>query len=235
MRSTSPRVLSVAFALALLLGACGSEDSDVAADGVASLDTGESDTGGSDAADGNESDEADEELSTEEAALAFSSCMRDEGLDFADVGVDAEGRIDLRSGFDSVDFGSEEFRDAMDVCQPLLGDGGFGAGGRAGIGENVEIQDALIEFSACIRDEGFEVGDITLGGQPGGPPPGEGDGPADGEGRGDGQRQQGFGDISGRLATQLGLDIEDPDVAAAIDLCSPVLDAAFAEQAIGQP
>lgn len=236
MRSISPRTLSLLAALGLVLGACSSGDTDAAADGVATLEADETSAVG-DGAEASTLDDEGEELSSEEIALAFSACMRDEGLDFPDVGIDAEGRIELRDGFAEIDRGSEDFQTAMGVCQPLIADAGFGGGDRAGVGDNVEIQDALVEFSDCIRSEGFDVGDITLGGQNAGGQNAD-DGDADaaaGGGRGGGQRQEGFGDPSERLAQQLGLDLEDADVAAAIDTCSPVLEAAFAEQGVGQP
>lgn len=238
MRSISPRALSVLAAIALLLGACSSGESDAAADGVATLE-GDETSGIGDGAEASTLDDAGEELSSEEIALAFSACMRDEGLDFPDVGIDAEGGIELREGFAEIDRGSEDFQTAMGICQPLIADAGFGGGDRAGVGDNVEIQDALVEFSDCIRGEGFDVGDVTLGGQNAGGQnaagQNAGDAAADGGGRGGGQRQEGFGDPSERLAQQLGLDLEDAEVAAAIDTCSPVLEAAFAEQGVGQP
>jgi hypothetical protein len=118
----------------------------------------------------------------------------------------------------------------MDTCRPLLDSAGFGGGGRAAIGENVEIQDAFVEFTECVRDGGYDVGDLTFG-APAGQPPADGEG--DGEGRGQGQRQQGFGDRSGRWAQQLGLDYEDPAVAEVIDGCIPIIDEAFTNAGVG--
>lgn len=243
MRLIPPGVLSLGAALALLLGACSSGDADAVADGIATLEGSEASAVGDGAeASTLDGDAGAEELSAEEIALAFSACMRDEGVDFPDIGVDAEGRIELRAGFEDIETGTDAFRSANETCQPLLADTGFGAGNRAAIGEDVEIQDALVEFADCMRSEGLDVGDITLGGQNGGGAPGDADGsaaggepPADGQGRGQGQRQQGFGDPSERLAEQLGLDLEAPEVAAAIDICSPIIEAAFAEQGVGQP
>lgn len=230
MRTSRARALPVLCSFALALAACGSSES-AGTDGVATLESADSSV----SADGTDT-AAEGDLSAEEAALAFSECMRDEGVDFPDIGVDADGNIQLRESFAELDPTSADFRTANETCQPLLADAGFGAGGRAAIGENVEIQDALVEFSDCIRDEGFDVGDLTLGGPgagAGAPAAGDGDA-ADGEARGAGQRQGGFGDPSERLATQLGLDVEDPDVSAAIESCSPILDTAFADQGIGQ-
>jgi len=229
-RSRFPGILALV-AIVLVAGAC-SNDSAADESGVASLES-ESGTPLGDAAAAETLDDASQDVDPEEAALEFSACMREEGLEFPDLGVDADGRLNLRSGFEGLDPRSDEFRSAMDVCQPIIESAGFGAGGRAAIGENVEIQDALVEFSACVRDGGYDVGDLSLGGPgPGNEPPadgGEGDEP-----RGQGQGQGGFGDRSARIADQLGLDVEDPQVSAVIDGCMPIIDEAFTAAGIGQ-
>ena len=230
---THLRLLVVLASFGLLAASCGGSSED-ASDGVATLEDQASEPIG-DAAAAETLEDAEPELSAEEVALEFTQCLRDEGAEVADVGVDAEGRIQLRDAFQSVDRQDESFQAAMDVCQPLLESVGFGQAGRAAIGENVEIADALVEFSQCIRDAGYDVGDLELGGAPGqgGQPPADADG--DGAARGEAQRQGGFGDRSARFADQLGLDIEDPDVAATMDVCTPIIDAAFSAAGIGQP
>lgn len=229
MRTFNRRFATALVAVLLVASACGA-GSDPAEEGVASLavDAGPSigEAAGTD---------SPAELDADEAALEFSECMRAEGVDFPDIAVDAEGRLDLRSGFDEMDRGSDDFLAAMEVCRPLIEQVGFGAGGRAAIGENVEIQDALVEFSACVRDAGYDVGDLELG------VPGQGQGQGGGEGetlpaggRGQGQGQDGFGDRSARFAEQLGLDYEDPEVAIVIDDCMTVVDEAFSAAGVGR-
>ena len=219
--------------LLLVASAC-SSDSSADTTGVASLEAASESSADSteDAADG------DTEVDVEQAALDFSQCMRDQGLDFPDIGIDAEGNPDLRSGFESV-VGQEGFRDANEACRSHLEGAGFG-GGRAALAENVEVQDALVEFSACVRDQGFDVGDVQLGGPggPGGPGGGGADGPAD-DGDPDaneqgGRRGDGFG-RSRRLADGLGLDPEDPEVEDAIADCEPILDEALSAAGLGRP
>lgn len=211
-------------AVALFAASCGS-DSGSASAGVASL---------ADVAD-TQTDLDEEELSPEDAALAYSECIRNEGVDFPDIGVDADGDIDLRDAFQSagIDPRSEEFQAAREVCQPLLEGIGFGGGGgRAALGDNPELADAFVEYSDCIRDQGFDVGDLTLGGGPGAggaTPPADGEPPQ----RGQGQGQGGFGDPSARFAQQLGLDIDDPAVVDALDQCSPIIEAAFSAAGFG--
>ena len=228
----------VLVAAGLLFAACGSGGSEEAdaSNEVASLDDAE---GGSlaDAADAAELPD-EPTLTPEDAALAFSQCMRDEGIDFPDAGVDAEGNVNLRESFQSVER-SDELQAARAACQENLEAGGFG-GGQDRAGNNDQIQDALVAYTDCIRDQGFDVGDITLGGQ------GQGQGQdgnqaqnqdqnnqdgaqRQGQQGQQGQRQGGFGGPQGRIVAQLGLDAEDPEVQAALEACNPELEEAFAD------
>lgn len=214
-----------------------STDSGADTIGVASLESGTGSSVDSSAGDDNASADTGV-VDAEQAALDFSRCMRDEGLDFPDIGLDADGNPDLRSGFDSV-VGQDGFRDATDACRSHLEGAGFG-GRRAALADNVEVQDALVEFSACVRDHGFDVGDLQLGGPGGRGGPG-GDAPDGPSGDGDpeaneqgGRRGDGF-NRSRRLADGLGLDPEDPDVENAIADCQPVLDEAFSAAGVGRP
>ncbi|MGI9598703.1 MAG: hypothetical protein ACR2QK_21240 [Acidimicrobiales bacterium] len=227
------KLLPGILALTLAATACGTSGE---GDEVASLQTEEVATL-ADAADAAViPDEDGPEADPEEAALAFSQCMRDEGLDFPDLSVDAEGNIDVREGFESIDRSDASFRTAIDACRDELANGGFG-GGRRQAFESPEVQDGLVAYSDCIREKGFDVGDLTFGQGAGAPGQGAGAGAADGDGEGtgpaEGRRQGGFGNITNRLAQQLGLDPEDPDVVAALDACQPVLDEAFAGTALG--
>ena len=224
-RSARFRLVAIAAVIAFVLAACGG-GSDGATTGVASL---EDVAGASGATDDDPASDAT--LSADEAALEFSQCMRDEGLDFPDVGVDAEGNPDLRSSFQEADLnpGSEEFRAAMETCGETLQGVGFG-GGRAGFADDPAVQDAFVAYSECLRDAGLDVGDLQLGGGPGtGGPAGDQAGEGDGAPRrGQGQAQGGFGNRENRFANQLGLDPEDPEVAAALESCGPILDEALA-------
>ena len=234
-------VVPVIAALAAL-SACGGTATDASgtdAD-VASLDdvaTLEADDGSSDG----QTSEADGEttLTADEAALEFSACLRDQGLDVPDIGVDADGNVEVRDAFENIDRSDDSFREALQGCNELLADAGFGGGGRGaggGIADNVEIQDAFVALTDCVRDEGFEEAtEITLG-QPGGGQAGGEDAadgpPADGQ-RGQGENQgPGAGDQTSRLATQMGLDPEDPAVIDAMDACSSILDDAFSTAGI---
>lgn len=234
-------MLTLFAALTLFATACGGAGGEGTSAGVASLE----DVAVADDLGGDEAEEVDPaDLPADEAALAFSACMRDQGLDFPDIALDSDGNPDLRSAFEDVDRQGEDFRAAIDVCRDVLANAGFGGGGRAAIGENVEIQDALVEFSDCVRDDGWDVGDLAIGGRPGqnggngnGAAPGAGNGDGDGNGRGNqqgGQRGGGFGNGTARFAVGLGLDPEDPAVIETMEKCSPIIQDAFANAGVGQ-
>lgn len=225
---TTPRLSTLAVGICAVAGlagltACGSgtDSASAADDGIATLER-DGTAAGDDA-----SDDAGD-VPADEAALQFSQCLRDEGLDVADIGVDADGNIDLRSAMDSVDPGNEDFRAAMEACGSILGDVAFGGGRGGGDFDDTALQDAFLEFSECIRDQGFEdVPDLSFRAPGGGGPGADGGGPpADGSlpPRGEGARPGDFGDRSSIFAEGLSLDPEDPDVIAAIDACSPIID-----------
>jgi hypothetical protein len=181
------RILLLITALALMLAACGGSD----AEGVATLD---STTTTVDASDTNGGSVAEQD---EQRLLAFAACMRDNGIeDFPDPRLNADG---------SVDFGADErpFADveeevaeaAFEACADELAGVSFAPGG-----ENFDltaIEDAFVEFAACMRDRGIDIPDpdfssFLLGGGDGGISP--------------------FGDV----------DFEDPNVLAAVEECRDV-------------
>lgn len=210
-----PQIRWVAVPALLALGAlsaCGgtSTDASNAPSEVASLDA-EADSSGSDA--------EDNSLDPDEAALEFSQCLRDAGLDVADIGVNADGNVDLRGALDNVDRSDPAIGEAFESCTDILSDVGFGGGGGALRG-SAEFQDALLAVTDCVRDEGFE--NVSA---PGPGPGGAGGGQPNG---GAGAGQQDDGARGSRLAAQMGLDSEDPAVIAAMDTCLPILDEVLA-------
>ncbi len=133
-----------------------------------------------------------EDLTDEERLLAFAGCMRDNGVDFPDPVVEADG---------TVTFGAlrEIGRDpdlpaARETCQDLVAGLAFGPG--QGGFDLVELQDTLLEFARCMRDNGVDMGDPDLSRiGPGADDDGQAGGP--------------FGVI----------DLDDPDFAAAFAVC----------------
>lgn len=231
------RLATTAGLVALLaLAACGSNSS--SASQVASLGT--TPTNGSTA-------DTVAPADTQEALLAFAACMRENGVDMEDPTFDADGNVAGGGiGPDSgVDMRSDEARAAMDVCGDLVQNAQFGGGPGGGLDRDA-IQTAMNDYTACLRDEGVDVDDITMGGPGGGAPgdgvptPGDGSlppggfgGPAGGS-LPDGAAPGGDGfDPTTRMIEQLGLDETDPTVTAALASCQPILDGAFTTTTVG--
>ncbi|MGD9793063.1 MAG: hypothetical protein AB7V43_06255 [Acidimicrobiia bacterium] len=115
---------------------------------------------------------------TEDKALAYAKCMRDNGVEsFADPTVDSDGNVRLFTpGAGGGDLRSDpEFETARTACASLIEGVTFG-GGRGGFANSTEIQDAMVKFSDCLRGEGLDVGDLTLPGPGGGRPGGTANG-----------------------------------------------------------
>jgi hypothetical protein len=205
----------------LVLAACG-EDSD---SGIAQL-----------SADSTPSSSADANSGTsEEQALAFAQCMRDNGVDFPDPTVDSEGNLSFEGAFGAsqgggFDPGDTSFTDAIEACGDLM-EGLVLGGGMAGEGfDSTAMQDSMLAYTECLRGEGLDVGDITFDGpglRGGGEPPTDGAptiepgaGPPAGEFQGGGDRTDMFAEI-------LGQDATDPAWIAANEACSSTLEDAM--------
>ena len=148
-----------------------------------------------------------EDMTDEERLLAFAECMRENGVDFPDPIVEADGTVTFGFRPGSGGGGLQRLRDigrdpdtpaARAACEDLIEGLAFG-GGQGGF-DLIEIQDTLLEFAQCMRDNGVDMGDPDLSrfgpggdddGQPGGP----------------------FGVI----------DVDDPDFAAAFEVCQQQL------------
>lgn len=226
--SLSLRALGVTLAVvaAIGLGACGGGGDD-SSDGVASLGAGDA-----------VSTETTVVGDDQDRILAYTACLREQGLDVADPTFDADGNLD--GGFFGPDSGvdprSEEFQAAQEACGSLIE--GLTLGGPGGGNFDPEaMQQATLAYTECLRDEGLEVDDLDFSGQ-GGPGGGDGVGPGgtppDGSAPsgslpagGDPGQGPGGGDPGNRLAEVLGLDLDDPTVAAALEVCAPVLEDAM--------
>lgn len=230
------RRLAFALTLTFALAACGGGD-EATATGVASAsdltetvdETSETDVEAASTG----TDEA-APATAEEAALALASCMRESGFDdFPDPQIDENGNVNLRAAIaeSGVDFQSEGFREQITTCRDEVGAANFGAGARGD--QREAIQEQLLTYTQCLRDQGLDVGDLDLAGGPGAGQRGQG---GDGEGRGQPQGEGGNVDRrAARIAQALGLDLDDPATADAIAACDEVLAEAFAGLGPGQP
>lgn len=190
------RVL-VLLVLGLVAAACSGEDSE----GVASLAAAEDPAQvASDVQNADQDDDAS--VDQEQAMLDFAACMRDNGVEIEDPTVDADGNVQfggLRGATDVGEVDREARRAAMQVCGENLE--GFALGRRGGDLDPTEMQDTLVEYAACIRDNGYDMPDPDFSNAgPGAEEPGQGGGGP-------------FGAI----------DIDDPDFVAARQACGDVL------------
>ena len=181
------RIVLLIAVLALVATACGGAAG--ADDGVASLDD-------TTALDSPASSVAAAEPTREEALLAFTACLRDQGVDVNDPTVDAAGNLRLErpnNAQGDADFDRDAFRAAREACVEHLE--GVTLGFRDE--DSTEIEDQLLEFAECVRENGYDMPDpdfsaLGAGGGPGGGPFGQ-------------------------------LDREDPAFQAAAEACSDIL------------
>ncbi|MCJ7827258.1 MAG: hypothetical protein MUP36_03350 [Demequinaceae bacterium] len=175
------------------------------------------------------------DATAEEQALAFAQCMRDNGVDFPDPTVNADGVPTFEGAFGrsqegGFDPGDTSFSDAMDACGTLMEGLAFG-GGRGGVGEfdQSATEDAMLEYTECLRTQGLDVGDLTMSGpgQGGGIPVEAAPEPADPEGAPpSGVGGEGF-DRMDMFARMLDQDPDDHEWIAANDVCGSLLEGAI--------
>lgn len=137
-------ILPLLLVLGLLAAACSSADSD---SGVASL---ESDSQSS-SQEGNVEDSASEE----EAVMAFTVCLRDEGLDVEDPTVDDQGNLRPPRPRDLESTDREVAGAAFEACSSYLENVTFGFEDE----DRTEREDELLAFAACARDNGYDMPD----------------------------------------------------------------------------
>lgn len=191
------RVWVLVLAFGLLMAACSSSDD--SGGGVASLDDTAAIAGDADAT-------LAEDVDTEQAMMDLAACLRDQGLDIEDPTVDAEGNVEFggfRSGASDGEPPADRdtMRAAMDSCQEELGGVVLGFGGDDF--DRTELEDTMVEYAACMRDNGYDMSDPDFSST------GPGGGGEAGEGGGGGP----FGAI----------DRDDPDFVAADAQCSDIL------------
>jgi len=98
---------------------------------------------------------ADEVLNNEAMMIAFTVCLREQGMDVADPVVDADGNIgkpEIPEGINK-----KEFSEAWEACNYLL-EGFTFEGKREDLSEDLEY---YLELAACMREEGININDPT--------------------------------------------------------------------------
>jgi len=98
---------------------------------------------------------ADDLLSNEEMMMAFTACLREQGLDVADPVMDAEGNIgkpEIPEGPDKNEFG-----EVWEACEFYLE--GFSYEKKRT--DRAEELEQYLDLAACLREEGIDIGDPT--------------------------------------------------------------------------
>jgi len=136
-------IIPLLLAFGLTAGACssGAQDS-----GVASLD-------GNTAMD--QTDAGTDQASAEDAVIAFTACLRDEGLDVEDPTVDDQGNLRPPRLRDIADVDREMAESAFATCAPHLEGVAFGLDSE----DRTEREDSLLAFAACARENGYDMPD----------------------------------------------------------------------------
>jgi hypothetical protein len=96
-------------------------------------------------------------LDDEAKMMAFTQCMRDEGIDLVDARVDAEGNVQRPTLAEGVQISREEFGEAMAVCDKLLE--GLTVGRERQ--DVTEVLDQRVALATCLREKGYDVDDPT--------------------------------------------------------------------------
>jgi hypothetical protein len=180
--------LRALIALAVMLAACGG-NAGSADEGVASLDDSTITTLA-----------AEEAADPEAAAIAFTECMRENGIEMEDPTVDAEGNVLPGRPSDLPEPGEQagtqvgpgelgdDLRAAFEACGDLIEGTTFGFTPE----DQTELQDQLLALAQCLRDQGLDVADPDLSNPSSGGP---------------------------REGGPFGIDFQDPEVQAAMEQC----------------
>ncbi len=149
-----------ALAAAVMIGslaACGGGTGGASGDGVANIDGTAPDA----TTDGTTATTVDAPTDPEEAALAFTKCMRDHGVDMPDPqkaqsssgGAKGPGVVIAVQGNPE----DPSFQKAQEACEPLM------ANARSELDNDparqAEMKRQMLDFAACMRDHGVDMAD----------------------------------------------------------------------------
>lgn len=99
----------------------------------------------------------EEVLDEEEKMMAFTQCMRGEGIELVDAGVDADGNVQRPIRAEGAQVLEEDFEAAMEMCGKHL-EAMTRSRERRDVSEQV---DKLVALATCLREKGYDVEDPT--------------------------------------------------------------------------
>jgi hypothetical protein len=140
-------LIAVAVIGILVVAACGSDSDD-----VPSLRTIEDPERVEPAAEA-----ADTVLENEVKMMAFTQCMRDQGIDVLDPMVDSDGNVQKPEFVEGVELNKDVLGAAWEACSEHL-EGFTFEKKRVDVSEQV---DQFVELATCLRYKGYDVDDPT--------------------------------------------------------------------------
>ena len=149
-------MISVFLVLALMASACSDSGGspEIASLETASANTPEDDSNG----------DVDPEAESEAAMLAFTQCLRDQGIDVDDPTIDADGNMQLPPiNIEVPDVVTDpeelpdmsEFEDMIAPCEEHL----EGVVSTFSSADTTEIEDMLLAYAECMRENGVDMPD----------------------------------------------------------------------------
>jgi hypothetical protein len=155
---------AVAATLAVVVAACGGSGNDET--GIASID----DVAAASPGETTVTTVADAEA----AMLAFAECMREQGIDMQDPQVGEDGNLRMPrpvgAGEGTEQFDREAMMAAREACSVHL----EGVAQRFEQFDQTEIQDQMLSYAACMRENGYDMPDPDFTTESAGGGPGRG-------------------------------------------------------------
>ena len=99
----------------------------------------------------------EEPLDDEAKMMAFTECMRDQGIELVDMGVDSEGNVQRPTLAEGALVSREEFGEAREVCGVHLEGLTLGRERQ----DRSEQIDRYVALATCLREKGYNVDDPT--------------------------------------------------------------------------
>ena len=102
-------------------------------------------------------------LDNEAKMMAFTECLREQGVEVMDPVVDADGNVDKPEFPEGVDWDKEKMGQAWETCaHHLEGFTGWGKE-RVDAREQAEQLDQYIALATCLREKNYDIDDPTAG------------------------------------------------------------------------
>jgi hypothetical protein len=144
----TPRIVVLVAGIALAASACGGGTDE---EGIASLEDVEVPVAADDGA-----------ADAETAMLAFTECMREQGVDMPDPIVDEDGNLRLPppAGFGRGDPAAD--RETIGIAREACADELEGVTQQFERLDLTEIEDQLLSYAVCMRENGYDMPDPDL-------------------------------------------------------------------------